>query len=61
MEQIMKKPFWVTLREMSLIGRLLGHGHQRPGPANQRDIDRLATGWQRHSNSTRARMARIGI
>jgi hypothetical protein len=61
MEQIIKKPFWLRLRRSSLIGRLLGNHHQRPAPASQWEIDRLAMGWERQSNSTRAKMARIGI
>jgi hypothetical protein len=61
MEQIMKKPFWLRLRRSSLIDRLLRNNHQQTAPASQWEIDRLAKGWERHSNSTRAKMTRIGI
>jgi hypothetical protein len=61
MEQIIKKPILVKLRESLLISRLLRDTDSRPAPQSQREIDKLAKGWECHSESTRAKMARIGI
>jgi hypothetical protein len=61
MEQVIKKIIFVKLRESSLISLLRSRRLERPAPRSQAEIDRLPRGWERDSESTRARMARIGI
>ena len=61
MEEVIKKPVVVRLRQMPLISKFRRRLQERPAPRSQADIDRLATGWEQKSQSTRARMARIGI
>ncbi len=57
MQQVIKKPVIVKLYELSFIFRL----NERPAPISQAEIDRLPQGWELKSESTRAKMARIGI
>jgi hypothetical protein len=61
MEQVIKKPILVKLRKSLLISRLLRDTGTRPAPRSQWEIDKLSKGWERYSESTRAKMARIGI
>jgi hypothetical protein len=61
MEQIIKKPIFLKLRQSQWLFGLLPDKSPRPAPASQLEIDRLAQGWEHHSESTRAKMARIGI
>lgn len=61
MQQIIRKPIAVKFYELSFISRLRRSRHERPAPVSQAEIDRLPRGWERKSESTRAKMARIGI
>ncbi|HVF91072.1 MAG TPA: hypothetical protein VNH22_13465 [Blastocatellia bacterium] len=61
MEQLIKKPVIARLYESPLVSRLRRGGRERPAPGSQAEIDRLSKGWERESDSTRAKMARIGI
>ena len=61
MEQVIRRPTIERLLERTFIARLKWGRQQRPAPGNQADIDRLPKGWEWESESTRARMARIGI
>lgn len=61
MEQIIKNQIFLKFRESRLLSRLLRDKSQRPAPASQWEIDRLAKGWEHYSESTRTKMARIGI
>ncbi|HKA17935.1 MAG TPA: hypothetical protein VKN18_06420 [Blastocatellia bacterium] len=60
MEQTIRKPGIAFLRKVYPLW-LKRLGHQRPAPKSQAEIDRLSKGWERESQSLRARMARIGI
>jgi hypothetical protein len=59
MEHIIKKPHLAILRTF-LVLRLKPAGQQY-GPRSQAEIDRLTKGWERKSESIRAKMVRIGI
>jgi hypothetical protein len=61
MQHVIKKPVTLKLYELSLISRLRRRRGERPAPVSQAEIDRLPQGWERKSESTRAKMARIGI
>lgn len=60
MEQISRRPAIGRLFDLPLIFKL-GRRSERPAPRSQAEIDRLPKGWERLSESTRARMARLGI
>ena len=51
----------VKLYELSFIPMLNRRRRERPAPVSQAEIDRLPRGWELKSESTRAKMARIGI
>lgn len=61
MEEVIKKPGIGRLRQMPFISKFRRRLRERPAPRSQAEIDRLAKGWEQKSQSTRARMARIGI
>ena len=61
MEVVIKKPGVGKLRELPFFFKLRRIRQERPAPRSQAEIDRLANGWEHKSQSTRARMARIGI
>jgi len=61
MEQVIRRPAYLRLLEVSLISWFKRARRQRPVPRNQADIDRLPKGWERKSESTRAKMARLEI
>lgn len=61
MEQVIKKAIIVKLRQSSFMSRLWQGHIQKPAPRSQAEIDRLPNGWERESESVRAKMARIGI
>ena len=49
------------LFQMLSLLRLRRTSSLRPAPKSQAEIDRMLKGWERHSESIRAKMARIGI
>ena len=61
MERVIKKTGFKRLSGWPLISRFKRNRRLRPAPGSQWEIDRLSKGWERESESTRARMARIGI
>jgi hypothetical protein len=61
MEQVTKRAAIGKLFELPLIFKFKRGRQERPAPRSQHEIDRLSKGWERKSESMRARMARIGI